>query len=93
MAHSETLIDLPSQPKNTPWPTDAWPEGPLGADVNAAALDGLITRALGNPDDLRIYFRANNTAFQGSAFDHYPDAALDEDAAASERSLWYTTTP
>ena len=52
MAHSETLIDLPSQPKDTPWPTDAWPEGPLGADVNAAALDGLITRALGNPADL-----------------------------------------
>jgi len=48
---------------------------------------------LGDPQDLRIYFRANNTAFQGSALDHYPDAALDAAAPDPERSLWYTTAP
>ncbi|MEO1661947.1 MAG: serine hydrolase [Pseudomonadota bacterium] len=52
MAYTEPLIDLPSHPKDTAWPTEAWPEGKLGAGVDAAPLDQLIMRALSNPDDL-----------------------------------------
>jgi len=49
--------------------------------------------ALGNPQNLRFYFRANNTAFGGNTLDHFPDAANDPSADAITRSLAYKLTP
>lgn len=48
---------------------------------------------LGNPTDLKFYFRATNTPFGGTGVDHYPDAAIDPDAPLNSRSLHYTTVP
>src|SRR5581483_1038051 len=36
------LVPLPPQPADVPWPTQAWPEGPLPPSVQAAALDELL---------------------------------------------------
>ena len=33
--------------------------------------------AIGNPQSLRFYFRADNSAFTGNTVDHFPDAAID----------------
>ncbi len=33
--------------------------------------------AIGNPQSLRFYFRADNSAFSGNTVDHFPDAAID----------------
>lgn len=52
MAVSETLVELPVQPKQTPWPTESWPQGDLSAGVDADALDQLLSKALTNPYDL-----------------------------------------
>lgn len=45
MAHSKALPDLPVQPGDTPWPTVAWPTGPLPASVDQASLEALIDAA------------------------------------------------
>ena len=74
-----------------------WSWNPAGSSTIAASGDvaelSVARSILGDPTDLRLYFRANNVAFQGSALDHYPDAALDSAAPETERSLWYTTAP
>lgn len=44
-----SLPPLPVQPTATPWPTTAWPEGPLPAGLDAAALEALVG-ALAEPD-------------------------------------------
>ena len=36
--------------------------------------------AIGNPQSLRFYFRADNSAFNGNTVDHFPDAAVDPSA-------------
>ncbi len=46
------LVALPAQPRDTPWPTVAWPEGAPRAEVDRAALDGLLDHALAQPADL-----------------------------------------
>ena len=33
--------------------------------------------AIGNPQSLKFYFRADNSAFTGNTVDHFPDAAID----------------
>ncbi len=72
------------------WSWSAGGSSTIAASGDVAELS-IPRSALGNPADLRIYFRASNLAFQGSAVDHYPDVALDASAAEADRSLWYTT--
>ena len=36
--------------------------------------------AIGNPQSLRFYFRADNSAFNGNTVDHFPDTAVDATA-------------
>jgi peptidoglycan/xylan/chitin deacetylase (PgdA/CDA1 family) len=73
----------------------SWNDG--GATTITASGDvgelAVPRSALGDASNLRIYFRANNVPFQGSAIDHYPDRALDATAPETERSLWYTVAP
>lgn len=40
-------VAYPAQPDGTPWPTDEWPEGPVPAGVDAAALDAHLDRSFG----------------------------------------------
>ncbi len=47
----------------------------------------------GNPQHLRFYLRADNSAFSGNTIDHFPDSALDATAGAELRSLVYSLTP
>src|SRR5947209_11895225 len=37
------LVPLPPQPSDVPWPTEAWPMGPLPATVNKATLDAALS--------------------------------------------------
>src|SRR5262245_56720594 len=50
VAAGERLKPLPPQPANTPWPTTEWPEAQLGADVDQASLDLLLTQAFGDSE-------------------------------------------
>jgi hypothetical protein len=47
---------------------------------------------LGNPIVLNLFFLSDSAAFGGAAWDVYPDAAADPNAAAQSRSFQYTTT-
>ncbi|MEO0981458.1 MAG: serine hydrolase [Pseudomonadota bacterium] len=49
MASAENLVTLPRQPEGTPWPTEAWPTGPLPETCDAAALDRLLDKAFADP--------------------------------------------
>ncbi len=40
-----SLVALPAQPAGTPWPTYAWPEGPLPATQDRARFDALVDAA------------------------------------------------
>jgi len=42
-----TLISLPTQPADVPWPTAEWPTGPVPEGVDASALNALLDRAFG----------------------------------------------
>ena len=44
-----SLVALPMQPADVPWPTDEWPTGPVPDGVDTAALNALLDRAFG-PD-------------------------------------------
>ena len=46
---SMTLLPLPPQSPDVPWPTADWPTGPLPAGVDAARLDRLLDHALSAP--------------------------------------------
>ena len=46
-----TLIALPAQPADVPWPTTNWPTGPVPAGVDAAKLDALLDAAFGPDPD------------------------------------------
>jgi len=57
--------------------------GWLTVAQSAVAVSGEIGElsfplsAIGNPQSLRFYFRADNSAFTGNTVDHFPDAAID----------------
>ncbi len=40
---------LPGQPEGTPWPTEGWPVGKPGSDVDSARLDQLLDGAFPDP--------------------------------------------
>lgn len=42
-----SLLPLPAQPADVPWPTDEWPTGPLPDHVDGPALEALLDRAFG----------------------------------------------
>lgn len=44
-----TLIPLPSQPADTPWPTTAWPDGPLPPGREAGRFERLADAAFSAP--------------------------------------------
>lgn len=46
------LPTLPPQPTGTPWPTEAWPAGPLEAD--RSRFDTLMARAFGDGRDVAL---------------------------------------
>ncbi|MDA0338825.1 MAG: serine hydrolase, partial [Proteobacteria bacterium] len=48
------LVPLPEQGAGVPWPTQVWPEGEPGAEVDKTALNALLDRAFSDsaPDDL-----------------------------------------
>jgi CubicO group peptidase (beta-lactamase class C family) len=37
------LVSLPPQPNDVPWPTEAWPTGPLPATVSKATVDAALS--------------------------------------------------
>ena len=39
---AEVLVPLPSQPAGVAWPTESWPSGNLGEDVDAADLEAKV---------------------------------------------------
>ncbi|MEH6807462.1 MAG: serine hydrolase [Hyphomonas oceanitis] len=45
MSSSPTLVPLPSQPEGVAWPSERWPEGPLGAGVDSGELGRLLDLA------------------------------------------------
>lgn len=51
---SSQLYQLPPHPEGTPWPTQAWPQGTPGANVDTARLDKLMAHAFADeaPEDL-----------------------------------------
>ena len=50
------LLSLPPQPRNLPWPTEAWSHAPLDPRVDRTTLEKLLDHAFENPepDDLDI---------------------------------------
>jgi CubicO group peptidase (beta-lactamase class C family) len=48
------LLPLPPQPRGLPWPTEAWPEGPLDPRADRPALEQLLDHAfrVPEPEDL-----------------------------------------
>jgi CubicO group peptidase (beta-lactamase class C family) len=44
-----SLMPLPAQPAQTPWPTEAWPIGDLPDALDRARFDPLIAEAFGSP--------------------------------------------
>ncbi len=52
MASASLLAPLPSQPGDTPWPTEDWPVGPPQRSANAGEVDRLVAHAFSNPDSL-----------------------------------------
>lgn len=47
---TQTLPTLPEQSPDTPWPTDAWPQGPLPPTVDRARLDALLEAGFGEKE-------------------------------------------
>jgi hypothetical protein len=47
---------------------------------------------LGNPTVLHLFFLSDSTALGGTAWDAYPDAAVDPNAPAQSRSFQYAAT-
>lgn len=45
-----TLLPLPAQPRDLPWPNESWPRAPLDPRVDRAALDALLDHAFTNPE-------------------------------------------
>src|SRR5690349_21565851 len=41
-ARAAPLVPLPPQPEGVPWPTRAWPTGPVVAEVNRPAFNELL---------------------------------------------------
>lgn len=52
MTRSRALPELPVQPHDTPWPTDAWPTGPVPVSVDQASLQALVNNAFSDPQRL-----------------------------------------
>jgi len=48
---SGPLLDLPTQPRDVPWPTQEWPTGPVPSSVDDKALNALLDRAFGPQPD------------------------------------------
>ena len=46
------LVSLPTQPDGVRWPTAEWAEAELASGVDRAALEGLLDRAMAQPDEL-----------------------------------------
>lgn len=53
-AQRTELLPLPPQPRDLPWPTEAWPRARLDPRVDRASLDALLDHAFADPepDDL-----------------------------------------
>jgi len=45
------LLPLPPQPADVPWPTQDWPEGTPGAQVDTTKLEALVEAAFGETPD------------------------------------------
>ena len=45
-----SLMSLPAQPADVPWPTEAWPQGELPTSLNRAGFDTLVTQAFEGDD-------------------------------------------
>lgn len=54
MTTKTDLAPLPPHPDDVPWPTRDWPEGPLPASADAAALDRLMAAAFGPSADPQL---------------------------------------
>ena len=54
---SAFLPALPTQPEGVPWPTDEWPEAPLGGHVAKSRLQELMDHAFSDPAAGRIWER------------------------------------
>ena len=48
----DKLVELPTQPKQVPWPTQAWPTSPLLDGTDASKLRDLLDHAFSDPDTL-----------------------------------------
>lgn len=57
-AAAQGLAPLPPQPEGVPWPTHAWQEAPLPADVDRATFDLAMTEAFAGPHPLMGETRA-----------------------------------
>jgi CubicO group peptidase (beta-lactamase class C family) len=49
MTSSRSLVPLPSQPTDTPWPVAGWPEAPPSGDVDSSNLNRLLDLAFSDP--------------------------------------------
>jgi hypothetical protein len=68
--------------------------GTVSSSVAGDSVEFTFPRSLlGDPTALRLFFLSDSTAFGGTAWDAYPDAAVDPNAPAQSRSFLYTTTP
>ena len=54
MTQAPGLVPLPAQPSQTPWPTETWPEGQPGPNVDTSALDGLLDLAFADTPPERL---------------------------------------
>ena len=45
-----SLMPLPAQPADVPWPTEAWPQGDLPASLDRASFDQLLAQAFASED-------------------------------------------
>ncbi len=75
---------------NWSWVTDGATDVVVAGDIGELAVSRAL---LGNPQDMRIYLRAVNTPYGGIGVDHYPDEALNRNAAQADRTLGYTLGP
>ena len=79
MMTASTLPPLPTQPDETPWPTETWPVGALPPQVNQTRLQGLIDHAFSNPADLGETHAVLAVQAGQLVFEHYGAGLSAED--------------
>jgi len=69
----------------------SWDAGTIVATAfSGASLELAVARsAIGDPQSMRLFYYANNTAVDGTALDYYPDATADLNAPLASRSFAY----